>query len=218
MTAMSDASATFDPRRDALLVVDLQPDFMPGGPLAVAGGDEIAAPIGVLARRFTTVIATQDFHPRDHVSFASTHGRKAFDVIELHGAPQTLWPNHCVQGTPGAKLHAALPDDAISLVLRKGTRREVDSYSAFRENLGPDGARASTGLEGLLKARGVEALWVCGLARDVCVAWSAIDAAHAGFRVTLVDSLTRAVDASPEARDRTDARLREAGVVIASEV
>jgi nicotinamidase/pyrazinamidase len=216
MTATSDAFGLFDRGRDALLVVDLQPDFMPGGPLAVAGGDEIAAPIGALARRFTTVIATQDFHPRGHFSFASTQGRAPFEMMELHGAPQTLWPDHCVQGTPGARLHDALPDEMISLVLRKGTRREVDSYSAFRENLGPDGERASTGLEALLHARGIEALWVCGLARDVCVAWSCIDAARAGFRVTLIDSLTRAVDASATAR--TDALLREAGVVIASGV
>jgi nicotinamidase/pyrazinamidase len=200
--------------RDALLIVDLQPDFMPGGPLAVGGGDELVAPIAAVAPRFRTVVATQDWHPPGHRSFAASHGRAPFEVIEQHGPPQTLWPTHCVQGTPGAALHPALPEAAIDVVLRKGTRRDVDSYSAFRENVGPDGERASTGLAELLRARGVDRVFVCGLARDYCVAWTAIDGACAGFRVVLLDDLTRAVDVN--ARERTDAALAAAGVELGS--
>ncbi len=208
------AGLTPDPEHDALLVVDLQPDFMPGGPLAVAGGDEIAGPIGTLARRFRTVVATQDWHPPGHVSFASTHARPPFQAVELHGAAQVLWPDHCLQGTPGAQLHAALPDEVLTLVVRKGARADVDSYSAFRENVGPGGARPTTGLDALLRARGVRHLFVCGLARDYCVASTAIDAARAGFRVTLLDGLTRPVDPSAAARAATDAALAEAGVAV----
>jgi nicotinamidase/pyrazinamidase len=203
-----------DVARDALLVIDVQPDFMPGGPLAVAGGEEIVAPIARLMPRFATVVATQDWHPQGHVSFASTQGRPVFSQMTMYGATQTLWPDHCVQGTAGARLHAGLPDDRLSVVVRKGAHCEVDSYSAFSENVGPDGMRASTGLAALLRARGITRVFVCGLARDVCVAWSALDAAAAGLRVVLLDDLCRAVD--PAARARTDAALREAGVEIAS--
>jgi len=203
-----------DAIRDALLVIDLQPDFMPGGPLAVAGGDAIAAPIRAYAKQFSTVIATQDWHPPGHASFASTQGKAPFSRMDLHGVPHTLWPDHCVQGTTGARLHAALPEEGLAMILRKGMHPRVDSYSAFRENVGPDGARASTGLAAFLRARGVERVWVCGLARDVCVAWSAIDAARDGFSVTLVDRLTRAVDPSDAARVTTDAALADACVTI----
>src|SRR5512142_2255062 len=130
------------PASDALLLVDLQPDFMPGGALAVAGGDEVVAPAAALARRFRTVVATQDWHPRGHVSFASAHpGRQPYEVLALPQGEQVLWPDHCVQGSRGAALHPAAPDQALTVILRKGTRREVDSYSAFRENVGPDGSR-----------------------------------------------------------------------------
>jgi nicotinamidase/pyrazinamidase len=202
---------TIDRRTDALIVVDLQPDFMPGGPLAVAGGDTIAAPIGALARRFDVVVATQDWHPRGHVSFASSHpGRKPFETLPLYGAEQTLWPDHCVQGTPGAALDRALPDEAVLLVLRKGTHPEVDSYSAFRENVGPGGVRPSTGLAGWLRDRGVTRLFVCGLARDFCVRATAVDGAAAGFRTIVLDDLTRAVD--PASGPRVDEELARAGV------
>ena len=201
-----------DVERDALIVVDLQPDFMPGGALAVGEGDVIAAPIGALARRFATVVATQDFHPRGHISFASSHaGRKPFEVISLYGQEQTLWPDHCVQGTAGASLHPALPDETVSLILRKGTNPKVDSYSALRENFGPDGARGSTGLGGWLKARGIARVFVCGLARDFCVKWTAIDAAAEGLEVKLLDDLTRAV--VPTNRAATDAEYDRAGVM-----
>jgi len=197
---------------DALLVVDLQLDFMPGGALGVAGGDEIVAPIARLARGFATVVATQDWHPAGHVSFASTHGRPAFAQRSADAPSATLWPDHCVQGSVGAALHPGLPDEVIDVVLRKGATRDVDSYSAFREDAAPDGSRASTGLAELLRARGVERVFVCGLARDVCVAATAIDASQAGFHVVVLDALTRAVD--PGARASTDARLRAAGVEI----
>ena len=126
----------------ALVVVDLQHDFLPGGPLGVAGGDEVVAPIARLAPAFTTVVATQDFRPEGHVSFAAAHpGRRPYTTLALPHGDQELWPDHCLRGSPGAALHPALPDGALTLVLRKGTRREVDSYSAFRENVGPDGRR-----------------------------------------------------------------------------
>src|SRR5689334_22960401 len=131
-----------DPRRDALIVVDLQPDFMPGGPLAVAEGDVIAAPIGRLARSFSTVVATQDWHPQGHVSFAE------------RGGP---WPPHCVAGTPGAEVHPALADELVTLKLRKGTRADVDSYSGFQDDEG-----FPTGLAGYLRERGIVRLYVCG--------------------------------------------------------
>jgi nicotinamidase/pyrazinamidase len=200
-----------DAKRDALVVVDLQPDFMPGGALAVPEGDRIAAPIGRLARQFATVVATQDFHPRGHISFASSHpGRKPFEAVPLYGGEQVLWPDHCVQGTPGAALHPALPDDAITLILRKGIHKEVDSYSGFRENRGPDGNRPSTGLAGWLKERGIKRLFVVGLARDFCVKDTALDAAADGFETFVVDDLTRAV--APERSHEVDRQLERAGV------
>ncbi|HYG67316.1 MAG TPA: isochorismatase family protein, partial [Anaeromyxobacteraceae bacterium] len=159
---------------DALLVVDLQHDFLPGGALGVADGDAIVPGIAALAPRFTTVVATQDWHPRGHVSFASAHPRaKPFELIALPQGPQELWPDHCVQASAGAALHPGLPDAALTLVLRKGTRVEVDSYSAFQENVGPDGRRPTTGLGAWLRARGTKRVFLCGLARDFCVRASA---------------------------------------------
>ena len=201
-----------DRRRDALLVIDLQPDFMPGGALAVAEGDAIVAPIAalLLRRGFDIVVATQDFHPPGHISFASRHGQPPFSNIQLHGAPQTLWPDHCVQGTAGAALHVGLPLDRLTLILRKGAYPDADSYSAFRENQGPGGVRRSTGLGALLRARGIERVFVCGLARDYCVAWTAIDAMSEGLNAYVLDDLTRAV--VPAAHAETDAALAAAGV------
>ena len=179
-----------DPKRDALIVVDLQPDFMPGGPLAVVEGDLIAAPIGRLASHFSTVVATQDWHPAGHISFAE------------RGGP---WPPHCLAGSRGAAVHPALPDELVTLKLRKGTGKDVDSYSGFRDDAGQ-----ATGLAGYLRERGVERLYVCGLARDFCVRATAVDGAREGFAVRLVDDLTRAVD--PSSRARVDAELAEARV------
>lgn len=206
-----------DPVRDALLVVDLQHDFLPGGALAVAEGDAVVAPTARIAAAFRTVVATQDWHPRGHVSFASAHpGRHPFESLALPRGPQELWPDHCVQGSPGAALHPGLPDAALTLVLRKGTRAEVDSYSAFRENVGPDGRRPTTGLGAWLAARGVKRLFLAGLARDFCVRASAEDAAAEGFEVILLDDLTRAV--FPDRRAAVDAALGAAGVrLLASE-
>ena len=198
---------------EALLVIDLQHDFLPGGALAVAGGDQIVAPIAALARRFGTVVATQDFHPPAHVSFASAHASAApFDTILLDpgGRAQALWPDHCVAGTRGARLSPELPDDALSLILRKGTRRDVDSYSAFREERDERGARRTTGLGAWLHARGISSIHVVGLARDYCVRASAVDAIAEGFDAVVIDSLTRAV--WPERRDETDRALASAGV------
>ena len=203
-----------DRERDALVIVDLQHDFLPGGALAVAAGDEIVAPVARLAPGFATVVATQDWHPRGHVSFASSHpGRKPFEVLELAHGTQELWPDHCVQGERGAALHPAVPDAALTLVLRKGTRREVDSYSAFRENVGPDGKRPSTGLAGWLASRGIRRVFLCGLARDFCVRASAVDAAAEGFEAIVLDDLTRAV--FPERRAGVDEIFRKSGVKLA---
>ncbi len=200
-----------DRERDALVVVDLQRDFLPGGALAVGGGDEVVAPIAALMPAFATVVATQDWHPPGHVSFASAHpGRRPFEVLELPQGPQELWPDHCVAGSRGAALHPALPDAAITLVLRKGTRCEVDSYSAFRENVGPDGRRPSTGLAAWLQARAVRRVLVCGLARDFCVRATAVDGAAEGLEVVVIDDLTRAV--FPDRRAEVDALLGRAGV------
>jgi nicotinamidase/pyrazinamidase len=200
-----------DLAHDALIVIDVQPDFMPGGALPVAEGDRIVAPIAQLMTRFRTVVATQDWHPAGHLSFASQHpGKRAYDTTPLHGAEQTLWPDHCLQDSTGAALHAGLPLAAFTLILRKGTRREVDSYSAFRENFGPDLKRAPTGLAALLRERGITRVFLCGLARDFCVRWSAEDAAAAGLTALVVDDLTRSV--LPDRAAETTAALERAGV------
>ncbi len=202
-----------DPRRTALLLVDIQPDFMPGGALPVAGGDEILEPVRALmeAPLHAVAVATQDWHPPGHVSFASSHpGHRPFDVIKLHGHDQTLWPEHCVQGTPGAALHPALPWERVAAIVRKGMDPQVDSYSGFRNNWGPGGERPSTGLAGYLRERGVADVILCGLARDVCVRWTAEDAAAEGFRVWFVWDATRAVD--PAADEATRAALASRGV------
>ena len=199
----------------ALLVVDLQPDFMPGGALPCAQGDAIVPGIAALLaqRRYATVVATQDWHPADHVSFASQHdGRRPFESIQLHGQAQTLWPEHCVQGSDGAALHPQVDWRGADLILRKGSNRLVDSYSAFRENHGPGGSRPATGLAGWLHERGIAEVHVCGLARDYCVLWSAQDAAISGFRVRFLWNLTRPVAASND--EATRIALVEAGVAI----
>ncbi|KRF01848.1 nicotinamidase [Frateuria sp. Soil773] len=199
----------------ALILVDVQPDFMPGGALACHEGDAIVAGIDRLlrTRAFRHVVATQDWHPRDHVSFAANHpGRAPFEQIALHGRPQTLWPAHCVQGTPGAALHPAIDWSAADLILRKGSDPGVDSYSAFRENHGPDGARPSTGLAGWLRERGIDEVYLCGLARDVCVLWTAQDAVALGLRARLLWDLTRPV--TPDGDAATRATLQSLGVGI----
>ena len=163
---------------DLLLIVDIQPDFCPGGPLAVAESDRVIAPINALMDRFSHVAATQDWHPPDHVSFASNHpGRRPFETVELPYGAQTLWPDHCMQGTSGAALHPKLRLEPIELIIRKGFRRDIDSYSAFLEN----DRRTPTGLAGYLRERGFDRIVIAGLALDYCVRYSAEDARQMWF-------------------------------------
>jgi nicotinamidase/pyrazinamidase len=201
--------------RIALILVDVQPDFMPGGTLACHEGDVIVPGIDALLRqrRFRHVVATQDWHPRGHVSFAGSHpGRAPFEQITLYGQPQTLWPEHCVQGTPGAELHPGIDWSALDAVIRKGSDPAVDSYSGFRENHGPHGSRPSTGLAGWLRERGVDEVVVCGLARDVCVLWTVQDALDLGFRASVLWDLSRPV--TPASDDATRASLQAQGIGI----
>jgi nicotinamidase/pyrazinamidase len=178
---------------DVLLAIDLQADFMPGGALAVEDGDAILPIVNALASRFAHVVVTQDWHPSDHASFASSHSdAKPFETKRLHYGDQTLWPDHCVQGTPGASLHPDFAIETAFLILRKGMRPGVDSYSAFVE---ADGA-STTGLAALLKARGVKRIFLCGLATDYCVAYSALDARAAGFETFVIEDACRAIDAN----------------------
>lgn len=176
---------------EALIVIDVQNDFCPGGALAVAGGDEIIAPINDLMDEFATVILTQDWHPADHASFAANHpGAAPFSLTEMPYGPQVLWPVHCVQGTTGAAICTGLRTDPAQMILRKGFRPEIDSYSAFFEN----DRTTPTGLEGYLHARGISAVTLVGLATDYCVAYSALDAARLGFAVTIIEAACRAID------------------------
>jgi nicotinamidase/pyrazinamidase len=176
---------------DVLLVVDLQNSFVPGGALAVAEGDQVVPIANRLARAFRHVVLTQDWHPADHLSFASQHpGRKPFDTIGLDYGEQVLWPDHCVQGTEGAEFVSGLDIPHAELVLRKGFRREVDSYSAFLEA----DRRTATGLGGYLRERRLERVFLAGLATDFCVAWSALDARRQGFEVFVVEDACRGID------------------------
>ena len=207
--------ATFNKDTTALIVVDLQPDFMPGGALPVEEGDTLVEPIAELVRsnRFGLKVATQDWHPSDHVSFASRHeGSKPMERMEVNGHQQTLWPDHCVQGTPGAELHPGLDWTPVEAIIRKGTDPSSDSYSGFRNNWNPEGERPPTGLGGYLQERGVDTVVLCGLARDVCVKWTAEDAAEAGLRTILLWDLTRPVD--PDQDQEVRNHLQDAGVEI----
>ena len=174
----------------ALIVVDVQNDFCPGGALAVAGGDEIVAQINNRMADFDAVILTQDWHPAGHSSFASSHKADVFSSIEMPYGPQVLWPDHCVQGSLGAAFHKDLATDRAELILRKGYRLGIDSYSAFFEN----DRSTATGLEGYLNTRGVQDVTFVGLATDYCVAYSALDAARLGFAVSVDTALCRAID------------------------
>jgi nicotinamidase/pyrazinamidase len=174
-----------------LLVVDIQNDFCPGGSLAVGGGDEIVPLINSIAKDFSHVVLTQDWHPADHSSFASQHpGAAPFTQIEMYYGPQTLWPDHCVIGTPGAEFHAGLDVPNVEMIIRKGYRKAVDSYSAFFEN----DHRTPTGLVGYLKERGFRHLTLVGLAFDYCVRYSAEDAKILGFDVTVIERATRGIN------------------------
>lgn len=197
----------------ALIIVDLQPDFLPGGALAVPDGDAIIPTVLALMDRFDVVVATQDWHPREHGSFAANHpGRTPGEVIDLHGLAQILWPVHCVQNTPGAALVPELEARRSSLaeVFQKGTDPVVDSYSGFFDN----GRRKATGLGEWLRAQGVEEVAVCGLALDYCVKFTALDALSLGFRTTLIRDATRAVNLQPGDDERAVAELRAAGAEV----
>lgn len=175
----------------ALVVVDVQYDFCPGGALAVPGGGEVVPVINALARRFENVVLTQDWHPAGHASFASSHaGKKPFETTTLTYGEQVLWPDHCVQGTRGAELHAGLALPHAQMVVRKGWRRGIDSYSAFLEA----DRKAPTGLAGYLRERGIGRVVCVGLATDFCVAWTALDARRLGFDAIVVEDACRAID------------------------
>jgi len=198
---------------DALLVIDVQNDFCPphngiGGALAVADGDAIVPIINRLAQRFQHVILTQDWHPAGHISFASSHpGKQPFQTTEVSYGPQTLWPDHCVQGTPGADLHPDLNIPHAELILRKGFRKDIDSYSAFLE----DDHTTPTGLASYLRERGIKRLFLCGLAYDFCVRFSAIDGTAAGFECIVIEDATRAVGLDPTF-GQTAVAFKEAGI------
>jgi nicotinamidase/pyrazinamidase len=199
--------------REVVLIVDVQNDFCPGGALAVPGGDEIVPVVNKLAAGFSHVILTQDWHPAGHASFASSHpGKRPFDTIEVSYGQQTLWPDHCVQGTQGAAFHPRLDVPHAELVLRKGYRRAIDSYSAFREN----DRRTPTGLAGYLRERGFERITMCGLAIDFCVFYSTVDAREAGFEVSIVTSASRGIDVDGSIA-RAMHSMSDAGVTVRPE-
>ncbi|MGH7048955.1 MAG: bifunctional nicotinamidase/pyrazinamidase [Stellaceae bacterium] len=196
--------------RTALIVVDVQNDFCPGGALAVPEGDAIVPAVNALARRFAHVVLTQDWHPKGHASFASAHpGRQPFETIALGYGPQVLWPDHCVQGASGAAFHPGLDIPHAELVVRKGYALAIDSYSAFREN----DRKTPTGLAGYLRERGFERLVLCGLATDFCVLYSALDGRAAGFDVAVALAACRGLDTEGSLA-RALAAMREAGVAL----
>lgn len=196
---------------DCLIVVDVQNDFMPGGALAVPEGDAVVPVINRAMAGFKHVVATQDWHPPGHRSFASAHaGRAPFEAVEAPYGDQILWPDHCVQDSAGAQFHRDLETARFEMVLRKGFRREIDSYSAFRENDG----KTPTGLAGYLRERGFRRLVFAGLALDVCVLWSVEDARRAGFEAVLLEDACRAIETGPQ-RDAALAAMRAAGAAIA---
>ena len=199
------------PDTHALIVVDVQNDFCPGGALAVPEGDAVVPGINALMDGFATVVLTQDWHPADHASFASQHpGRAPMEMAEMPYGAQILWPDHCVQGSAGAAFHPGLRTDPAQLIIRKGFRRGIDSYSAFFEN----DRTTPTGLEGYLRARGVTDLTLVGLATDFCVNFSARDAARLGFAVSLREDLCRAIDMDGSLAAAREA-MRAAGVTLA---
>jgi len=188
--------------KDALIIVDVQNDFCPGGGLEVAEGDQVVPLANRLAPRFRTVVLTQDWHPADHLSFASNHeDARPFEQVEVDYGQQILWPDHCVQGTRGAEFHPDLDTGVAELIIRKGFRKDIDSYSAFRENDG----RTRTGLDGFLKEVGIERVFLLGLAYDVCVRYSAEDAAEAGYDTFVIEDACRAVgmDGAVEATEKS---------------
>jgi len=195
----------------ALILVDIQNDFLPGGALAVPNGDAVIPVANRLQPMFPLVVATQDWHPANHGSFAANHpGKKVFEQIDLNGLPQTLWPVHCVQGTAGAELAPGLNREHIAKIFQKGTDAGIDSYSGFFDN----GHRRATGMAEWLKARGVTEVHVCGLATDYCVKFTALDAASSGFKTHLVEDASRGVNLQPDDVKNAIAEMKRAGVAI----
>ena len=205
--------------RSALIIVDIQNDFCPGGSMAVAGGDAIIVPINELIRReaekaqgrFSKVVATGDWHPKNHISFASQHkGHAPYEEIEVDGLPQNLWPDHCVAASKGAELHPELDQTNVNLILHKGTQAGLDSYSAFYEN---DGT-TPTGLHGYLQEFGIDTVYVVGLALDWCVYFSAVDARRLGYTTVLIEDLSRPVDVPSGFAQKRLSAMRDKGVKI----
>jgi len=199
--------------RHALILVDLQHDFLPGGALAVPGGDAVLEPAiqHIHSGTYDLVVATQDWHPPGHESFASVHADGAVGaLVELHGLPQVLWPDHCVQGTRGAELHPSIPRNRLAAVFQKGTNRTVDSYSGFFDN----GRRHDTGLAAWLRERAVTRVTVLGLATDFCVKWTALDAHSEGFHTRVLTEASRGVNLRPGDVDNALDELRAAGVEV----
>lgn len=201
------------PADGTIIVVDVQNDFCPGGSLAVPGGDLVIPAINRLTPLFPRAIATQDWHPPGHGSFASSHaGKKPFDTVILSGIEQTLWPDHCIAGTKGSAFHPALDSSHFALVLRKGMNPAVDSYSAFTEN----DRSTRTGLGGYLSSLGIRSVFLCGLATDFCVFYSAMDAAGSGFRTTVILDACAGIDVPEGSIERCVGQMKNRGIIITS--
>tara|TARA_R100000935_G_scaffold55676_1_gene85859 strand:+ start:1508 stop:2116 length:609 start_codon:yes stop_codon:yes gene_type:complete len=199
----------------ALVIIDVQNDFIPGGSLAVPGGVEIVPVINKLQHKFDLVIATQDWHPIDHSSFAENHsGKKEFEIIELNGIDQKLWPVHCVQNSDGAAFHSELNSEKIEAIFRKGTNKEIDSYSGFYDNA----HLKSTGLSGYLKDKGVSTLYICGLAAEYCVYFSILDALKEGFEAILIEDATRAISLQDFEKSKKDILQAGGKIINSSEI
>jgi len=198
-------------KNSALIIIDLQNDFCPGGALVVPEGDGIIPLINKLSGKFKRVIATQDWHPTDHMSFAINHpGKKEFDVIDYNDMRQVLWPEHCVSGTKGAQFHSDLDINNVDLIIRKGRNPEIDSYSAFKEN----DKKTLTGLEGYLKNLGIKQTYLCGLALDYCVFYSAMDSIELGFETSVIIDGTKGIDSPQGNIDKSLAIMKEKGIKI----
>jgi len=200
--------------KNCIIITDIQNDFCPGGALAVSEGDRIIPMVNALSPKFDKVVATQDWHPSGHVSFAETHARNPYDIMEIDGLQQVLWPEHCVSGTFGADFHRDLDLREVDLIIRKGTNPHIDSYSTFLEN----DKKTETGLHGYLRGFGISHLYLCGLATDYCVYFSAMDAVNLGFQVTVLMTASRGVDVPPGNIDTTIRAMRERGIRILDHV
>ena len=196
--------------KNCLIITDIQNDFCPGGALAVSEGDRIIPLVNALSPRFDKVVATQDWHPPGHASFAGTHARNPYDIMEIDGLRQVLWPEHCVSGTFGAEFHRDLDLRDVDLIIRKGTNPRVDSYSTFMEN----DRKTETGLHGYLRGFEIGHVFLCGLATDYCVYFSALDAVNLGFQVTVLRTASRGVDVPPGNMDLAIRTMRERGIRI----